>query len=190
MAEQCLRNYLWWVWWWTHFLNFPFLADGHFCKSKMLHRDRIAIRVSQHLLSVPVYILADKQKELAMWHWSIEHTKTGVSGKNQYIPMLFLWEFGILPAWEGGAFVLFCYWANQGHCVELSGVCLAQDTWLKRCVGAGVSLLSHDPLLGRAPWISHQSQLHLLLFEKASMGFYLLSAEISKKHLLIPVLYA
>ena len=39
-----------------------------------------------------------KQKELAMWHWSIEHTKTGVSGKNQYIPRLFLWEFGILPA--------------------------------------------------------------------------------------------
>ena len=85
------------------------------------------------------------------------HTETWVSGKIQCIPMLFLWEFGILPEWEGSAFVLLCYWASQGHCVELSSVCLAQDAWLKRCVGAGVSLLRHDPLLGRTPWINHQT---------------------------------
>lgn len=37
--------------------------------------------------------------------------------------------------------------------------------------------------------VIRQSQLHLLLFEKSSMGFYLISAEISKNLLLISVLF-
>lgn len=135
-----------------------------------------------------VYTFLQTSRSLQMWLWSIVHTETWVSGKIQCIPMSFLWELGILPEWEGSAFVLLCYWASQGHCVELSSVCLAQDAWLKRCAGAGVSLLRHDPLLGRTAWINHQTVP--VTFAAFWEGFHVLSAEINKNLLLISVLCA
>lgn len=134
--------------------------------------------VSQHLLSVPVHILADKQKELAMWHSSIQCTETGVSGKNQCILMLFLWEFGILPAWEGGAFVLLLgqprplcgvVWCApcSGHLTEEvhGGWGLSSESW-PSAWQSSLDQSSDSPsyicyFLRSLPWVSTLSQQKL-----------------------------